>query len=42
MTILSVPLEVVNATLQRFADWESLQNTGAGVMPIVEFGDPGE
>jgi hypothetical protein len=39
MAILSVPLEVVNATLQSVADWEGLQNTGAGVMPIVEFGE---
>ena len=39
MAILSVPLEVVNATLQSVAAWEGLQNTGAGVMPIVEFGE---
>lgn len=39
MAILSVPLEVVNSTLQSVADWESLQNTGAGVLPIVEFGE---
>jgi len=39
MAILSVPIEVANATLQSVADWESLQNTGAGVLPIVEFGE---
>jgi hypothetical protein len=37
MAILSVPIEVANATLQSFGDWEDLQNTGAGVLPIVEF-----
>jgi hypothetical protein len=37
MAILSVPLEVTNATLQSLGDWESLQKTGAGVLPIVEF-----
>jgi len=39
MAILSAPLEVVNSTLQSVADWEGLQNTGAGVLPIVEFGE---
>jgi hypothetical protein len=39
MAVLSVPIEVANATLQSLGDWESLQNTGAGVMPIVEFGE---
>ena len=39
MAILSMPIEVANATLQSVADWESLQNTGAGVLPIVEFGE---
>jgi hypothetical protein len=39
MAILSVPIEVANATLQSVADWENLQNTGAGVLPIVEFGE---
>jgi len=39
MAILSVPVEIANATLQTFADWESLQNAGAGVLPIVEFGE---
>jgi hypothetical protein len=39
MAILSVPLEVVDATLQSVAAWESLQNTGAGVLPIVDFGE---
>ena len=39
MAILSVPIEVANATLQSVADWESLQNTGAGVLPIVELGE---
>jgi hypothetical protein len=37
MAILSVPLEITNATLQSLGDLESLQNTGAGVLPIVEF-----
>ncbi len=36
---VELPIEVVNATLQSVADWESLQNTGAGVLPIVEFGE---
>ena len=39
MAILSVPLEVVDAALQSISAWESLQNTGAGVLPIVEFGE---
>jgi hypothetical protein len=39
MAILSVSIEVANATLQSVADWENLQNTGAGVLPIVEFGE---
>jgi hypothetical protein len=39
MAILSVPLEVVDAALQSVAAWESLENTGAGVLPIVEFGE---
>ncbi len=42
MAILSVPIESTNANLQSVADWESLQNTGAGVLPIVEFGESGE
>ena len=39
MAILSVPVEIVNLTLQSVANWEVLQNTGAGVLPIVEFGE---
>jgi hypothetical protein len=39
MAVLSVPIEVANATLQSLAEWESLQNTGAGVLPIVEYGE---
>ncbi|MCW9078753.1 MAG: hypothetical protein OQK74_06230, partial [Gammaproteobacteria bacterium] len=39
MAILSVPIGLTNATLQSLGDWESLQNTGAGVLPIVEFGE---
>jgi len=39
MAILSVSIEVANGTLQSVADWENLQNTGAGVLPIVEFGE---
>jgi hypothetical protein len=37
MAILTVPLEIFDVTLRRVADWESLQNTGAGVLPIIEF-----
>ena len=39
MTILSVPSEVVNATLESVTDFEGLSNTGAGVLPIVELED---
>jgi hypothetical protein len=39
MAILSMPLEVVNSTLLSVADWEGLQNTGAGVLPIAEYGE---
>jgi hypothetical protein len=39
MTILSVPAEAVNATLESVTDFEGLLNTGAGVLPIVEFED---
>jgi hypothetical protein len=39
MAILSVPIEAANATLQSVADWEGLHNTGAGVLPIVDFGE---
>jgi hypothetical protein len=39
MAVLSVPIEIANATLQSLGDWQSLQNTGAGVLPIVEFGE---
>ena len=39
MAILSVPIEVANATLESVTDWDRLQNTGAGVLPIVEFGE---
>jgi hypothetical protein len=39
MAILSVPREAVDATLQSIAAWENLQNTGAGVLPIVDFGE---
>ena len=39
MAVLSVPIEVANATLQSLGEWESLQNTGAGVLPIVEYGE---
>jgi hypothetical protein len=39
MAVLSVPIEIANATLQSLGDWESLQNAGAGVLPIVEFGE---
>jgi len=37
MTILTVPLEVIDAALRGVAEWESLHNTGAGVLPIIEF-----
>jgi hypothetical protein len=36
MAILSVPPEIVDAHLQNVAEWEELQNTGAGVLPFVE------
>ncbi|MDH3816898.1 MAG: hypothetical protein OEV48_20615, partial [Acidobacteriota bacterium] len=39
MAILSVPIEAANETLHSVGDWESLQNTGAGVLPIIEFGE---
>lgn len=35
MTILSLQPELVNATLAAVAKWESLLNTGAGVLPIA-------
>jgi hypothetical protein len=37
MEILTVPREVVDATLRGVAEWESLQNTGAGMLPIIKF-----
>jgi hypothetical protein len=37
MAILMVPLEVIDANLGSVADFEALQNTGAGVLPIIEF-----
>jgi uncharacterized membrane protein len=37
MAILTVPLEAIDAALRGVAKWESLQNTGAGVLPIIEF-----
>jgi hypothetical protein len=40
MSILTVPLEVVVASLRGVADWKALQNTGAGVLPIVDLGQP--
>ncbi len=40
MGILSVPLEIVNLTLGEFSTWEDLKNTGAGILPIVEFESP--
>ena len=36
MSILAVPAESVNSALAGVADWESLHNTGAGALPIVE------
>jgi len=36
MSALSVPVEMVNAVLTGFAVWENQQNTGAGILPIVE------
>jgi len=39
MTILSVPSEVVNTTLESMRDFDGLSNTGAGVLPIIEFED---
>jgi hypothetical protein len=40
MSILTVPLEVVVTSLRGVADWKALQNTGAGVLPIVDLGEP--
>ena len=39
MTILTVPLEIVDSTLGEFADFAGLPNTGAGVLPIVDLED---
>jgi hypothetical protein len=39
MTILSVPSEVVNTTLESVRDFDGLSNTGAGVLPIIELED---
>jgi hypothetical protein len=36
MAILTVPIEIVDTVLRSLAEWESLQNTGAGVLPIIE------
>jgi len=36
MSALSVPVEMVNAILTGFSVWDNLQNTGAGILPIVE------
>jgi hypothetical protein len=35
MSVLSVSPEAVNPLLQFFADWREIDNTGAGVVPIV-------
>ena len=37
MAILTVPLEIIDAALRGVAEWESLHNTGAGVLPIIDF-----
>jgi hypothetical protein len=37
MTLLSVPLTIVDTALGMVSEFENLQNTGAGVMPIIEF-----
>jgi hypothetical protein len=36
MGILSVPVEIVELTINDLADWKDLKNTGAGILPIVE------
>jgi uncharacterized membrane protein len=41
MAILTVPIEIVDTVLRGVADWDSLQNTGAGVLPIIEFDERG-
>jgi len=33
---MAVSVETVNSALAGFTDWKSLQNTGAGALPIVE------
>jgi hypothetical protein len=37
MAILSVPPEAVDAVLGTVTDWGTLQNVGAGVLPIVDY-----
>ena len=37
MAILTVPIEIVDVALRGVTAWESLYNTGAGVLPIIEF-----
>jgi hypothetical protein len=39
MTLLSVPVAEVDAALAMVGDFENHQNTGAGVLPIVELDD---
>jgi len=40
MQILSVSAEAVSVSLRSLADWTSLETTGAGVLPIIEFDNP--
>lgn len=40
MGILSTPMEIVTMTLNELSTWEELKNTGAGILPIVEFDRP--
>ena len=37
MAILTVAPEAIDAALRGVAEWQSLHNTGAGVLPIIEF-----
>ncbi|MFV2071037.1 MAG: hypothetical protein ACC742_00090 [Thermoanaerobaculales bacterium] len=40
MQILLVSAEPVSAGLGKLADWASLETTGAGLLPILDFDDP--
>jgi hypothetical protein len=40
MSTLSLPVEMIDTTLASLSDWSSLQNTGAGLLPIVDLEKP--